>query len=132
MVEEGSPDAIRHSLYLHGEKVCEAISETIDGCALNVPNVKLWDVENPTLYTLASELIKNGEITDRVETRIGFREAKFQKDGFYLNGKKLKLVGLNRHQSYPYVGYAMPASVQRNDADILKKELGLNAVRTSH
>ena len=129
---EGSPDAIRHSLYLHGEKVCEAISETIDGCALNVPNVKLWDVENPTLYTLASELIKNGEITDRVETRIGFREAKFQKDGFYLNGKKLKLVGLNRHQSYPYVGYAMPASVQRNDADILKKELGLNAVRTSH
>ena len=51
---------------------------------------------------------------------------------FYLNGKKLRLRGLNRHQSYPYVGYAAPASMQIFDADILKKELGVNAVRTSH
>ncbi len=51
---------------------------------------------------------------------------------FYLNGKKVKLRGLNRHQSYPYVGYAMPESMQRMDADILKYELGVNAVRTSH
>ena len=62
----------------------------------------------------------------------GFREAGFRKDGFYLNGKKLRLRGLNRHQSYPYVGYAAPASMQIFDADILKKELGVNAVRTSH
>ena len=61
----------------------------------------------------------------------GFREAGFRKDGFYLNGKKLRLRGLNRHQSYPYVGYAAPASMQIFDADILKKELGVNAVRTS-
>ncbi|MDE6063367.1 MAG: glycoside hydrolase family 2 protein, partial [Lachnospiraceae bacterium] len=47
-------------------------------------------------------------------------------------GKRVRLRGLNRHQSYPYVGYAMPKSMQRMDADILKKELGLNAVRTSH
>lgn len=55
----------------------------------------------------------------------GFREAGFRKDGFYLNGKKLRLRGLNRHQSYPYVGYAAPASMQIFDADILKKELGV-------
>lgn len=55
-----------------------------------------------------------------------------RQDGFYLNGKKVKLRGLNRHQSYPYVGYAMPESMQRMDADILKYELGVNAVRTSH
>jgi beta-galactosidase len=67
-----------------------------------------------------------------VETRIGFRDAQFRTDGFYLNGKKIKLRGLNRHQSYPYTGYAMPASVQRYDADILKNELGCNIVRTSH
>ena len=56
----------------------------------------------------------------------------FLQDGFYLNGKKVKLRGLNRHQSYPYVGYAMPESMQKRDADILKNELGVNAVRTSH
>ncbi|MBR2046923.1 MAG: glycoside hydrolase family 2 protein, partial [Agathobacter sp.] len=53
-------------------------------------------------------------------------------DGFFLNGEKFKIRGLNRHQSYPYVGYAMPESMQRNDAEILKYEIGLNAVRTSH
>jgi beta-galactosidase len=56
----------------------------------------------------------------------------FKADGFFLNGKKIKIRGLNRHQSYPYVGYAMPERMQRLDADILKKELGCNAVRTSH
>ncbi len=53
-------------------------------------------------------------------------------DGFYLNGRRVKLVGLNRHQAYPYVGYAMPQRVQEKDAEILKYELGLNIVRTSH
>jgi len=43
----------------------------------------------------------------------------------------MKLIGLNRHQSYPYVGYAMPKSMQELDADILK-EFGCNIVRTSH
>ena len=94
--------------------------------------INVWDVEHPFLYTLRTELYRDDECLDLVETRIGFREAVFRKDGFYLNGRKLKLRGLNRHQSYPYVGYAMPESMQKYDADILKKELKLNAVRTSH
>lgn len=56
----------------------------------------------------------------------------FKSDGLYLNSRKLKIRGLNRHQSFPYIGYAMPESMQIMDADILKYELGLNAVRTSH
>ena len=44
----------------------------------------------------------------------------------------MELRGLNRHQSYAYQGYAMPDSIQRLDAQILKKDLGCNAVRTSH
>ena len=56
----------------------------------------------------------------------------FQADGLYINGEKIKLRGLDRHQSYPYVGYAMPESMQKYDADLLKNELGCNAVRTSH
>ena len=97
-----------------------------------VENVELWDTEKPCLYQVRTELICDDIIQDIHTVRIGFRSARFEKDGFYLNGKKVKIRGLNRHQSYPYVGYAMPKSMQEYDADILKKELGLNAVRTSH
>ena len=99
---------------------------------LRAGEVKAWSTVHPHLYLVTTELMKDRKILDRVETRVGFRKAEFRKDGFYLNGEKLRLRGLNRHQSWSYVGYAMPESMQRMDADILKKELGLNAVRTSH
>ncbi len=99
---------------------------------LTLNSVLLWDVDDPKLYTFTAELLRDGEIIDREERRIGFRSAYFDAEGFHLNGRLLKLRGLNRHQSYPYVGYAAPASLQRYDAEILKNELGLNAVRTSH
>ena len=92
----------------------------------------LWDTEEANLYILKTQLYQDNTLLDETETTFGIREAVFKKDGFYLNGKKLRIRGLNRHQSYPYVGYAMPESMQRLDADLLKKELGLNAVRTSH
>ena len=97
-----------------------------------VTGIQEWHPETPNLYTLRAELIRDGVVVDVLDTRFGFREAVFKKDGFYLNGKKFKLRGLNHHQSYPYVGYAMPESMQKYDAEILKKELGVNAVRTSH
>lgn len=92
----------------------------------------LWDTEEANLYILKTQLYQDNTLLDETETRFGIREAVFKKDGFYLNGRKLRIRGLNRHQSFPYVGYAMPKSMQRLDADLLKKELGLNAVRTSH
>lgn len=104
-------------------------------------DVQLWSPENPALYEIKTELLRkapegDGEVTykeidERVD-RIGFRKAVFNANGFWLNGSKYKIRGLNRHQSYPYVGYAMPDSMQEYDAYILKNELGLNAVRTSH
>ncbi len=97
-----------------------------------VNDITLWNTENPQLYEIKTQLKQEEEILDEKIQTYGFRKAEFLKDGFYLNGQKLKIRGLNRHQSYPYVGYAMPKSMQRMDADILKKELGLNAVRTSH
>ena len=97
-----------------------------------IENPRLWDVDSPNLYVIKTELCHDAEILDVRETKIGFRDAEFRKDGFYLNGRRLKLRGLNRHQSYPYVGYAMPKSMQEMDADVLKYELGLNTVRTSH
>ncbi len=98
--------------------------------------VKLWSIENPYHYPLDIDVMEtDGNITyDEIwNQEIGFREAHFDKDGsFYLNGEKVKLIGLNRHQTYPYIGAAAPARLQRKDADIIKYELGCNIVRTSH
>ena len=99
---------------------------------LGVPEAELWSVDSPTLYTARVRALRGGEIVDEKSLRFGFRTVQFRADGFYLNGKRLKLRGLNRHQSYAYVGYAMPKSIQELDAEILKRELGVNAVRTSH
>ncbi|MCI8482961.1 MAG: glycoside hydrolase family 2 protein [Lachnospiraceae bacterium] len=93
---------------------------------------ELWDTEHPALYEIKTELVQGEKVLDEKVVVCGFRKAEFKTDGFYLNDRKVKLRGLNRHQSYPYVGYAMPRSMQELDADILKRELGLNAVRTSH
>ena len=112
-----------------GEVISSAVGKAFE---LNVPEAELWSVDSPVLYTARVRALRGGECVDERCLRFGFRTVKFQSDGFYLNGKKLKLRGLNRHQSYAYVGYAMPRSVQELDAEILKHELGVNAVRTSH
>ena len=96
-----------------------------------VQGVKLWDVQNPSRYIIKTELIVNDETIDTHEVKAGFRQVKFTNKGFFLNGRRVQILGLNRHQSYPYVGYAMPESIQREDARVLKA-LGVNAVRTSH
>ncbi len=97
-----------------------------------VGSVEQWDINSPKLYNAKIQLLQNGNIIDEIEEKIGFRTCEFKSDGFYLNRKKLKLRGLNRHQSFPYIGYAMPKSMQVQDADIIKKELACNIVRTSH
>ena len=98
----------------------------------HIRDVELWNIERPKLYQVMVGLSERERIVDQYETRVGFREAKFTPEGFYLNGKHLKLRGLNRHQTFPYVGQAMPARVQKRDAWILRKELKCNIVRTSH
>lgn len=94
---------------------------------LEIADAKLWDIDNPFLYTVVATFGK-----ESVSERFGLRECRFKKKGFFLNGKRIKIRGLNRHQSYPYVGYAMPKSAQESDAEFLKDTLGLNLVRTSH
>lgn len=109
----------------------EAAAKTVL-CLENLSGIELWDIDRPVLYLLKTSLYSGGLLTDCREERIGFRTCRFSADGFYLNGRKLMLRGLNRHQAYPHAGYAMPERVQKKDADILKYELGLNLVRTSH
>lgn len=95
-------------------------------------NIVLWDIDNPKLYNLVVEIKEGNHLLDKVEEAVGFRYTDFTKDGFYLNGKLLKIRGLNRHQSYPFVGYAMPKRQQESDAEMIRNILSCNAVRTSH
>lgn len=95
-------------------------------------NITLWDLDRPKLYRLEVRLLKDGQQVDADSTRIGMREAHFTDHGFELNGKVIKLRGLDHHQMFPFVGQAMAGRAQRRDARILRKELKCNIVRTSH
>jgi beta-galactosidase len=94
--------------------------------------IKLWDLKTPNLYQARATLLQGKVALDQDTRRFGFREAVFTKEGFKLNGKVVKLRGLDRHQTFPYVGQAMPARPQRQDAKILRETLRCNIVRTSH
>ncbi len=104
--------------------------------ALPQARYQLWTLDDPRLYQCVTRLYETGagnDPLDAVSVRFGLRQAEFRADGgFYLNGERLKLIGLNRHQTYPYIGQAAPPRLQRQDADIVKHELGCNIVRTSH
>ena len=92
----------------------------------------LWELEHPHLYSIKVKLLRGARVEDEDKRTIGFREAVFTPEGFKLNGKVVKLRGLDRHQTFPFVGQAMPARVQRRDAIILRQKLKCNIVRTSH
>ena len=118
---------------LEGERLLLKKAYTAGGViTIDCPDVRPWDTRHPNLYKCRVTLMKVGNPLDTCEVTVGFRTAEFRADGFYLNGEKIFLRGLNRHQCYPYVGYAVPEKLQREDARILKEELSCNAVRTSH
>lgn len=93
--------------------------------------ITLWDIDNPALYHLTVTL-QTAAGTDAVTSRFGFRSAEYTIEGFKLNGRVVKLRGLNRHQAWPHIGYAMGRRGQEKDADILKFDLACNIARTSH
>jgi beta-galactosidase len=138
----GVEPCLRVSLYDPDGRSLATAERRLDDAALEAGRAELeisgfgepplWDLDAPRLCRVVAELVAGGRALDRAEDRFGFRRAEFRAEGFFLNGRRVPLRGLNRHQSYPYVGYAMPRSVQRDDADILKRELGVNIVRSSH
>ena len=95
-------------------------------------NVALWDVDAPRLYEVVATLVLADQPWHDYRTRIGFRDARFERDGFFLNGRQLRIFGLNRHELFPYVGAAMPRRVLRRDAEIIRREFNCNFVRCSH
>ncbi len=111
-----------------------SISENLDIDVisnLTVENPLLWAPNSPNLYTLKTKIVSENKIVDEESTRIGIRNIKISKDGFYINGEKMFLRGINRHQEYPYIGYALSNSAQYRDA-VKIKEAGFDYIRLSH
>jgi beta-galactosidase len=94
--------------------------------------VTLWDLTRPKLYSVQVRLLDGSRVVDEDSRTIGLREAQFTEHGFELNGQVVKLRGLDRHQTFPFVGQAMPGRVQRRDAQVLRSNFKCNIVRTSH
>ena len=108
----------------------EPVAHTLHLEGLN--GIKVWSMEERNLYSARVRLRHGTRVLDEDSRRFGFREAQFTDHGFELNGKVIKLRGLDRHQTFPFVGQAMPGRAQRRDAQILRNKLKCNIVRTSH
>lgn len=116
------------------EQKSVAIEETVDA-------PRLWSSEDPYLYTLRVTLctLKNGkeEFADMREIKFGFREVKIvpmidgKQPHILLNGKKLKIRGVNRHEFHPEFGHAVPAEYTERDIILLKRN-NVNSIRTCH
>lgn len=100
--------------------------------SLIVRDAKLWDLESPYLYKLITTIVKQEKKVDEYETAFGIRTIRFDaKEGFFLNGKPVKLKGTNNHQDHAGVGTAMPDQLIYWRIKTLK-EMGSNAYRCSH
>ncbi|MBQ1289054.1 MAG: glycoside hydrolase family 2 protein, partial [Erysipelotrichaceae bacterium] len=126
-------EEVRVLIMKNGESIRTFVTDaSCSKCHFNVDDALPWSPADPQLYTCRVELAKDGELIDEKEIRFGFRTLEYRENDFLLNGESCFIYGLNRHQCYPYIGYAAPDSLQREDARILKEELHVNAVRTSH
>jgi beta-galactosidase len=101
-------------------------------CKIKVNNPKLWSPDSPYLYKLKTKVISEGIVVDQYETNIGIRTIRFTaNEGFFLNGKHLKLLGTNNHQDHAGIGCAIPDALQEFRIASLKA-MGSNAYRCSH
>ncbi len=99
---------------------------------LQLKNPELWSLENPYLYSVVSVLKSENQIIHKTKTRFGIKTVQFDaKEGFFLNGKHIKIQGTNNHQDHAGIGSALPDYMQYYRIKLLK-EMGSNAYRASH
>ncbi|MCX6235622.1 MAG: DUF4982 domain-containing protein [Bacteroidetes bacterium] len=131
---------IQHELWKGNEmtvmvKSSEQFLETGDDCEvvvdISLKSPELWSPSSPTLYKLVTVVINDRHVIDTDTTRIGIRHFDIAPNYFAINGKEIFLRGVNRHQEYPYVGYALSNEAQYRDARKIK-DAGFDFVRLSH
>ena len=132
--------SLESEVVLRGTVVARSVSSgTIDGRgrrtlvqSIDVARPERWSTESPTMYVLRQRVRANDIVTDEVETTFGIRSIRFDpNDGFFLNEQPLKLKGVCLHHDAGSVGAAVPEAVWERRLRTLK-ELGVNAIRTSH
>lgn len=100
--------------------------------SISLKNPHLWDLDSPYLYRVVSEIKIADKIIDQQVNKFGVRTLRFDaNEGFFLNGKHVKILGTNNHQDHAGIGSALPDAMQYYRIDLLKK-MGSNAYRTSH
>ena len=108
------------------------VAQGADGEGIRIANPQLWDITNPYLYTVETEVRSCGKLTDRVATRFGIRETAWDVDrGFLLNGRQVKLLGVCLHHDLGCLGSAVHRRALQRQLEILTAA-GVNAIRTSH
>ncbi len=133
------PVNVTQSLHRDGHQVTEVVKavtlepgeerEVIQ--ELGVTDPALWSPQSPHLYELVTRVMRRGTVLDEKTTRIGIRKFEFQENRLFINGRKTFLRGVNRHQEYPFIGYALSNNAQYRDA-LKIKEAGFDYVRLSH
>ena len=98
---------------------------------MTIDDLMPWSPDSPSLYTIDISLKEGGRTITGKRIVTGFRSIEFDPLGFIINGERLKIRGTNRHQEYPYVGYAIGANADYRDASMIK-QAGFNFVRLSH
>ena len=135
----GSRVRVAHRLY-SGERIVArseasltlaagALGRSVQDLAVTAP--RLWSPRSPDLYRLVTEVTGEGARTDRTDTTVGIRRIGFEGNRFVINGERMFLRGVNRHQEYPHVGYALSPQADYRDAKLIK-EAGFDYVRLSH
>jgi beta-galactosidase len=126
-----APDG-REVVRRRGSVTLAALTQGAVSLTLPVEKPDLWSVDKPTLYTVRTDVYRDGVISDTVTTKCGFRTIRFDADeGFFLNDQPLKLKGVCNHQDHAGVGVALPDSLWEFRIRRLK-EMGVNAYRCAH
>lgn len=117
-----------------GKQTFRVMADKVSGCEmqLDIQSPKLWSIDSPYLYTIVTEVKRNGKIVDKSETRAGIRKLTFDADkGFALNDQPMKIKGVCIHHDAGCLGAAVPKEVWQRRLKKLKG-IGCNAIRMSH
>lgn len=139
-IEQETELILEHTLFApDGDIIIQKKQKGIIGACLDkefslkfsIGEPPLWTPENPNLCTLSTKVFVDNILIDEEDNKIGIREIRISENGLFLNGEKTFLRGVNRHQEYPYIGYALLNEAQYRDAYKIKNA-GFDYVRACH